>query len=456
MVQDINDGSSPPVDSIETQQEGREESLNDWLITKISRVSQEQSTRTNGTIQSNERDKSIITSDTGSTAVINGSDEDDELIEAEHMRKEVDNGLQVRKIEMFDAIDPLKESESSFDSLDVGSAIPLERRVPSSCSNKSTYTAYTGTTVGADNTTKETYVVESSIMSGETEESQKGTTLPKSHNAIYCLILLALVFGAAAVILFGTWLASTLRENDSLRGAQVAETPTTTFNTSFPSMAPINVPSSAPTVDTLLEIISPFSGKFLDDLNSPQYKVFQWMKNEDAIANDPDTHPERILQRYALINIYAALSRKIPSFASTNECEWPSVICSADPANNDRTWQVTEIRMARMYLNGSIPSEIKLLSSLVFLDLAENFYLYGSIPNELYELENLKYLYLNDCSMTGTLSNDGIANLQLLEDVYLGNNRFSGTVPRHLGSTHGIRPLRECAIVFQSKWNGRA
>ena len=83
--------------------------------------------------------------------------------------------------------------------------------------------------------------------------------------------------------------------------------------------------------------------------------------------------------------------------------------------------------MARQYLTGSIPSEIKMLSSLVYLDLAENSYLHGSIPDELYELTNLKYLYLNDNALTGTVS-EQIGALKLLEDLYLGQNHHRGEV----------------------------
>jgi len=215
--------------------------------------------------------------------------------------------------------------------------------------------------------------------------------------------------------------------------------------TILPTQAPTMSPTQAPTLDSLLGVIKSFSGDLLDDPNSPQYQASQWMKTNPT-ADDPETYPARIQQRYALITLYTALLGDIPPFVSEDECYWTTITCGTNNTSSifeAKDWQVTEIKMGRQFLTGSIPSEIKLLSSsLVYLDLAENPYLYGNIPEQLYELTNLKYLYLHDSALTGTLS-ESVGNLQLLEDLYLGNNEFTGTIPYNLGSRQGIRPLRK-------------
>jgi hypothetical protein len=150
--------------------------------------------------------------------------------------------------------------------------------------------------------------------------------------------------------------------------------------------------------------------------------------------------------------MYASLSGDIPSYATQNECEWPTVACGSPSTNatstNDTSvsraepWQVTEINMARQSFTGSIPAEIGLLSSLTFIDIGENE-VSGSIPDELYQLTNLEHIYLHNNQMTGTLS-EGIGNLQLLDALYLGSNNFSGPIPINIGSQGATRrPLRK-------------
>jgi Leucine-rich repeat (LRR) protein len=103
--------------------------------------------------------------------------------------------------------------------------------------------------------------------------------------------------------------------------------------------------------------------------------------------------------------------------------------------------------MGRQSLTGSIPSEIKMLSSLVYLDLAENSYLHGSIPDQLYELTTLKYLYLNDNALTGTVSEE-IGALDLLEDMYMGQNHYNGGVS-FLSNIPSVRKLTLHKNQFQ-------
>jgi hypothetical protein len=149
-----------------------------------------------------------------------------------------------------------------------------------------------------------------------------------------------------------------------------------------------------------------------------------------------------------LATLYAALANKMPSFATEEECDWPTVACGTLNATSfgAENWQVTEINMANQSFTGTIPPEIELLSSsLVKLDMAENSKLNGNIPEELYNLVNLKYLYLHQNAMTGTLS-ESFDSMQLLEEIYLGNNEFTGPIPYSLGSRQGVRPLRKLAL----------
>jgi len=286
---------------------------------------------------------------------------------------------------------------------------------------------------------------------------------------IFSFVVIGMILGAIVALLFGMGLISG-RANNSLRATAAPTSSPTASPTASPTSAPVVIteagvtnaptasptayPTAAPTPDPLWNLLRFFSGTSLDDTTSPQYQAFQWMRSEDPFVSSADVETDidalRIYQRYALISMHASMAGKIPSFASDDECTWPTVSCGT--ANNQslakaEDWQVSELKMARMSLRGSIPPEISLLSpSIVHLDLAEN-QLAGSLPDELYMLTRLKNLYLHNNAFTGTIS-EGIANLQLLEDLYLGNNKLNGTIPVNLGSlTQGTRPLRKLTFV---------
>ena len=114
---------------------------------------------------------------------------------------------------------------------------------------------------------------------------------------------------------------------------------------------------------------------------------------------------------------------------------WPTLAC------NETTGAVSEINMARLSLNGRLPTELGLLSSVTKIDLGENQVI-GSIPDDLYRLTHLQFLYMESNQLTGTLS-ELIDNTRALEAISLGNNQLSGPLPLSLKSKTEIRPLRK-------------
>ena len=115
--------------------------------------------------------------------------------------------------------------------------------------------------------------------------------------------------------------------------------------------------------------------------------------------------------------------------------------------SSSRTTIISGLRLGNMNLRGTIPNEIRLLSSLTRVDLSNNE-IRGTIPGGLYEgCVRLRGLFLEHNMLTGSLSSSstkvegdegggggggagaGIGNLIDLERLYLGNNRFGGTIP---------------------------
>ncbi|MCY4115368.1 MAG: RecQ family zinc-binding domain-containing protein [Caldilineaceae bacterium] len=83
-------------------------------------------------------------------------------------------------------------------------------------------------------------------------------------------------------------------------------------------------------------------------------------------------------------------------------------------------------------LEGEIPPELGLLNNLIWLSLSNNR-LSGSIPQELSSLLHLKRLYLRGNSLEGTIPPD-LYHLKSLEWLDLSHNSLSGPIPPELGN----------------------
>mmetsp|Transcript_60088 Transcript_60088/g.178166 ORF Transcript_60088/g.178166 Transcript_60088/m.178166 type:complete len:244 (-) Transcript_60088:314-1045(-) len=87
-------------------------------------------------------------------------------------------------------------------------------------------------------------------------------------------------------------------------------------------------------------------------------------------------------------------------------------------------------------VNGTIPSEIGMLSNIEFLDLHAQFeaslQLTGTLPSELGMLSNLKQMILYWNALQGPLPAE-LGMLIKLEQLYLNENDFTGPLPAELG-----------------------
>jgi hypothetical protein len=156
---------------------------------------------------------------------------------------------------------------------------------------------------------------------------------------------------------------------------------------------------------------------------------------------------ERMIQRGALVKLYFATNGE-NWFASDgwldhngSECEWKFVTC--DP----ETSHVTHLDFTKQGLNGSIPTEIALLTHLVSLKLAR-IALTGTIPSELGLLSHLEKLDLTANvlldskdrnttdvkTLSGTLPSE-LGRLTRLGALSFGYNyHLKGTIPTEYGA----------------------
>ncbi|OQY27790.1 MAG: hypothetical protein B6244_09360 [Candidatus Cloacimonetes bacterium 4572_55] len=101
--------------------------------------------------------------------------------------------------------------------------------------------------------------------------------------------------------------------------------------------------------------------------------------------------------------------------------------------------RVTELRLDRNGLSGTIPSEIGDLTGLERLDFSSND-LGGSIPTEIGNLTQLRRLYLDDCNFTGGIPT-WIDNLMELERLDFSSNDLGGSIPTEIGNLTQLRRL---------------
>jgi Leucine rich repeat len=229
----------------------------------------------------------------------------------------------------------------------------------------------------------------------------------------------------------------------------------------------------------------------LDDPSTPQGMAIRWLlqptSSSSTASNYTSPSEAKMLQRYAVAVLEMALNPNsgggvstttadsraatntslnvgpLPGYESKDECEWFGIVCdtvnstdagSGNSTNSSASQQdlagvVNTLNWANRNMEGKIPTEIGLLTSLTTLDLGNNR-LRGWIPYSIYNLTRLQYLYLHQNQLSGPISNR-VSNLTNLVRFYAGNNQLTGTLPRGFASpgrgAQYARPLRTCVCV---------
>jgi Leucine-rich repeat (LRR) protein len=101
--------------------------------------------------------------------------------------------------------------------------------------------------------------------------------------------------------------------------------------------------------------------------------------------------------------------------------------------------QVTSIRLSNNHLQGKIPSEIKVFSSLGILDQKSND-ISGSLPASLLHLPLLRRADLSHNVIVGELP-VSIVNATSLESLILRESSLNGTLPSPIGQGTALKDL---------------
>ena len=105
----------------------------------------------------------------------------------------------------------------------------------------------------------------------------------------------------------------------------------------------------------------------------------------------------------------------------------------------DASGRVVQLVLPENQLNGTIPTELGDLKSLVLLSLSSNN-LSGVLPPELGDLDSLERLYLSRNELRGAIPST-LGDLSKLGILALQGNRLSGAIPPELGSLFNLEAL---------------
>jgi hypothetical protein len=109
-----------------------------------------------------------------------------------------------------------------------------------------------------------------------------------------------------------------------------------------------------------------------------------------------------------------------------NECTWYGVHCNAFKT-------VTRLDLGFIKVDGIIPREVGLLTSLKEIDLHSND-LQGVIPHEvMMGMKKLEILRLQMNGFFGAIQQE-ITNMANLKEIYMFGNYMTGTIPKELAS----------------------
>jgi Leucine-rich repeat (LRR) protein len=191
----------------------------------------------------------------------------------------------------------------------------------------------------------------------------------------------------------------------------------------------------------LKPLLSSKSLTALNDPDSPQSQSLQWLLEK---SNFQEWSFPRQVQRYAMATFYyatgAVLSWSNDQTWLTNEteCLWFQGSRGGGICGKNGT-ALHSLERNNNGLNGTIPDEIGLLTSLTLLDLHGNQFS-GTVPLELGSLTALTSLYLSRNAFTGTLPSQ-LGSLSDLTSLSLNESAFRGTLPSELGSLTALTKL---------------
>ena len=176
---------------------------------------------------------------------------------------------------------------------------------------------------------------------------------------------------------------------------------------------------------------------------TPQSRAFLWSFQTTDQDEEPNVRLSnaRRLQRFALATLYYSTDG-LHWVDHTNwlshthsECNWAGCGC------NDDTKALVSLSMDSNDLNGTLPPELGMLTTLdylaMFLNINTGFDVTGAIPSEVGCLTRLTHLKMQDLGVSGAIPTE-LGRLSKLDMLLLEGNRLEGPMPTELSQLRNL------------------
>ena len=195
--------------------------------------------------------------------------------------------------------------------------------------------------------------------------------------------------------------------------------------------------------------------EYLTDKSTSAYHALRWLSETDPAKLEPDDN--EILARFSLASFYYAThpkeaadhsSGKVKNIISnwkrddnwmTKEsvCNWYGVDCEVMGGRNHK--EVVHFNLTKNEIRGTIPYELRSLSTMVVLDLSQNE-LSGTVPLPLYRMFQITYFILHHNKLEGTIPKE-IGYLEGAYEILLNDNNFSGSITPSITKLSSLQAL---------------
>jgi hypothetical protein len=279
------------------------------------------------------------------------------------------------------------------------------------------------------------------------DPKQDQTQPPETKRISRWMWFLLVIVALCLVLAIGMALGFVLSGRQQAKGSDSSIEASETMDPDIAAMVPSYLPQLSPTEitvtskweDKLLKLLRPFSfdeGESMMENGSPQNRALSWMVTVmSSNPNADEISDVSLIQRYALATIH--LSTSGPNGDSwLNDENWMSEQdeCSWWARDDDSSinvcsdGEITRLRLAGNELQGPLPAEVGMLTSLVHLDLSFNA-MTGTLPSEIGYLTDLERILLQSNQFTGSIPASwvGLTQLQLLR---VDDNDISGLLLR--------------------------
>merc|ERR1712193_249333 len=300
-------------------------------------------------------------------------------------------------------------------------------------------------------------IADDDVSEYEEEDDNKEPPVTGVPLATWSMLALGAVAGAGAAV------GPTTTPIPSPNGPQFAldnggQTPTT--DAFFPDPSNLTPCTTDPTCRMVSEGLGPYippgTAELFDIPGTCQTKARDWLRTGEDVL---EFTGERIRQRYAMTVFFCEQDggewlENDMWLSDLHECDWYNMI-GLDPCN--RVEQMEMIRIHGNGLQGTLPSELLILSTIYEFTAADNLItgtfppnyeqlneldtlvlafnqFSGEIPGYFFRFKDMVYWDVGFNKFTGTIPQDVPQKMPNLQVMFGENNNFSGTLPDNLGT----------------------